>query len=244
MKSKINLLFIFLIVSSLFSCTSMKINLGLKLIGAYDEVIILEKLKNQEKEIIFFPMVHIGTENFYNDVKMKIDSLEKIGFITYYEKVDSEINDTLNQRKLKKITGFPIPKRGRGYMSILDSVFKGKLKKKLISQPNYSVLGVDSLKGTNVDVNLKQLIAEFERRYGKINLEECDFKTSIHSKTVCKDETITDKQKDEVILGYRNDYITSKILNGNINKLILIYGKEHFIGIRKNLQKDGFLINK
>jgi hypothetical protein len=46
MKSKINLLFIFLILSSLFSCTSMKINLGLKLIGAYDEVIILEKLKN------------------------------------------------------------------------------------------------------------------------------------------------------------------------------------------------------
>ena len=70
---------IYLTLFSLLSCTSFKVNLAFKLMGVYDDNIQLSKVTNEEKEVIFFPMHHLGTAPFYNDVKTKIDSLKKIG---------------------------------------------------------------------------------------------------------------------------------------------------------------------
>jgi hypothetical protein len=237
MKNPLLLIFILFVTS----CTSTKVNLALKLIGAYNNKIKLDKVTKLDKEVIFIPMIHIGTEPFYNDVKNKIDSLENCGYITYYEKVNSKPNDTTNLRKLRKLLGFPVPKRDKGYISVFDSIYKFKLKKKLISQPKYKDLGVDSLKGKNVDLTLIEVIDEFERRFGEINLNECDFKTSPHQKTICDDKPIFKENVNEIIINYRNKHVFQEIILDEHKKIILIYGKKHFIGIEEKLIKLGFL---
>jgi len=85
-------------------------------------------------------------------------------------------------------------------MSIIDSVLKVKLKKKLISQPTYKELGIDSLKGINVDISLKELIFEFEKRNGEIKLNDCDFKTSLYQKTICNDKPFSKAAKMKLLL--------------------------------------------
>lgn len=237
-------LFFIIFILFLNSCTSTKVNLALKIVGAFNDEIKLEKLTKSDKEIVFIPMIHIGTEPFYKDVKTKIDSLENLGYFTYYEKVNSSPNDTTNQRKLRKILGFPVPKKGKGYMSVLDSIYKFKLKKKLISQPAYEDLGVDSLKGRNVDLSLNEVIVEFERRFGEIKLNECDYKTSAHQKTICKDKPISKENKNEIIIDFRNKHVVNEIISDKHKKIIIIYGKQHFLGIKRDLINNGFIVNQ
>ena len=53
--------------------------------GIYDESIHLETLENDDKEIIFFPIHHLGRDLFYKDVKKKVDSLKKEGYYFFKE---------------------------------------------------------------------------------------------------------------------------------------------------------------
>lgn len=230
-------LLLFLIIS----CTSTKINMGLKLIGAYDDHISLTKLSNGTKEVVFMPMIHIGTELFYEDVRKKVDSLENLGFFTYYEKVNANINDSILLRKAKKFQGFPFSKTEKGYMNTIDSIYPNlKLKKKLIGQPKYSDLGIDTLRSRNVDVTLDKMIKEYEKRFGEIKLNDCDFKTSIYEKSICDEKPIDKKNKAEIIVGYRNENVINELLIDKNKKIIIIYGKEHFIGIKEELLKKGY----
>jgi len=223
------------------SCTSTKVNLALDYIGAFNDEIKIVKLSNADTEVIFFPMIHIGTEPFYNDIIKKIDSLENLGFYTYCESMSSIPNDSTSLRKARKLLGFPIPKKGKGYMSVLDSLYKFKLKKKLISQPTYKDLGIDSLKGRNVDLTLNQVIDEYERRYGQIILNKCDYQTAYSEKTVCKDKPVSKKNRNEIILEYRNKNVINNIISDSHKKIIIMYGANHFIGIKKDLLSLGFV---
>ena len=65
---------IYLTVFILFGCTTFKVNLAFKLLGLYDDNIKLSKVTNDEKEVIFFPMHHLGTKLFYDDVNSGIIS--------------------------------------------------------------------------------------------------------------------------------------------------------------------------
>lgn len=237
-----NSIYIVICIFMLASCKSTKVNLALKIIGAYNDDIKLEKMSKLNKEIVFFPMIHIGTELFYKDVKNKIDSLENIGFITYYEKVNSSPNDTIDLLKLRKLLGFPVPKRGTGYMTVIDSIFKFKLKKKLINQPSNIGLGIDSLKGINVDLTLKQVITEYEKRFGELKLNDCDYQTFYEQKTICKDKPISKASRNEVIIDFRNKNVINEIVADKHQKIIIVYGKRHIFGIKKELQNIGFIL--
>ena len=56
--------------------------------GAFNTNIQLTKLESNSKEVVFIPMKHVGTEEFYNDTKKKIDSLKLI-FPQYLQKIES-----------------------------------------------------------------------------------------------------------------------------------------------------------
>ena len=224
----------------LISCTSMKVNIGLKLLGVYEDRINLTKLVRDSKEVVFVPMFHIGTKLFYDDVKFKIDSLQKSGFIIYYEQVMADIKDTTTLRKMKKFQGFPIAKIGKGYISILESFYKIKYKKKLLDQPSYDSLGVIKSNSRNVDITVKQFIDEYEKRYGEIKLNDCDFKTTIYEKSVCKDKPVDKKIKDELMTDYRNDIVVKEVVNDKHKKIAIIYGKLHFAGIKTKMLQLGF----
>jgi hypothetical protein len=238
---KITALLFLLIVQT--SCKSYYFNRGLEKVGAFKTSIKLIKLKSNSKEVVFFPMRHIATEEFYNDVKSKIDSLNKLGYYFFYESLNVSVNDTITLRKYRKVNGLSIPKPGLGYMYMIDSVYKFKLKKKMIDQPKYKELGIDSFSGKRVDLNLKDIIKAYESEHGEIKLESCDYQTSVYEKSICHDKKIDQKTIDNLILTLRNQKIVDEIYLQKRKKIAMIYGEEHFIQIKGCLLSNGFKLS-
>ena len=110
------LLLFFAVTSLLFtSCKSYLMNNFFEREGIYDETSKIEKLVG-ENEIIIIPMHHIGTENFYKNVRKKVDSLTNLKYKIFYEMIltdnmksnDSsiqEIMDTTMILKFRKAFG-------------------------------------------------------------------------------------------------------------------------------------------
>ena len=165
MKKAVSLILLMVLTTN---CISYKVNLAFSLMGIYDDKVEISKLTNNNKELLFIPMHHIGTKSFYTDVTKKVDSLENLGFYFYKEKVTRSQNDSIVLLKLRKITGIPFSKKNTSYTGIFDSIYEGKIKykKELIDQPTYIGLGVDTLKSRNVDVTMRDLIQYYESKYG------------------------------------------------------------------------------
>lgn len=229
-----------LIFLLLISCKSSLVNYALKQKGIYDDKITLNKFKKEDSEIVFFQMAHIGTDLFYNDVKQKVDSLIKYNYHFYFELINSDNSDDTLIRKSIKITEIPFQKQG--YMSSLDSIFKKnnvKLRKTLISQPDYNLLGLTDFNSVNVDLSLKEIVDYYEQKYHPIILESCDFEVSKYEKPKCPIK-LTKEVRDDIILNSRNNHVLQEIAKEKTNKIAIIYGKGHFKGIREGLIKMGY----
>ena len=225
-----------------FNCKSFLYNTAFEKIGAYDERVSVEKVVLNKKEVVFVPMVHLGTELFYQDVTRKVDSLREKGFVFYYENTKADIKQDTILRKTRKIRGIPISKNG--YKGSIDSILGNiKLKKKLINQPPYEDLGLKADFSKNVDASLKEMIDFYEAKYGEIILNDCDFSTTIYEKTTCKDEKIEDEILDDMVINFRNTIVVNEVIKDVSNKIAILYGKRHFIGIKDSLLKEGFQIS-
>ncbi|WP_452231894.1 hypothetical protein, partial [Lacinutrix sp. MEBiC02595] len=124
------------------------------------------------------------------------------GYYFYYEKVKVDLADTLLFRKFRKATTLPYLKNG--YEGMIDSTIRLKLKKELINQPSYELLGLDSMNSKNVDVYLEDMINHYEENFSPIMLEPCDFETSIFEESICENQQKNKTFIEEVILHYRN----------------------------------------
>jgi hypothetical protein len=238
---KIKILFL-LFLFSLLSCTSFKVNLAFKLIGLYDDNIKLSKVTNEEREVVFIPMHHIGTKLFYDDVKTKIDSLKKIGYFFYTEEVKGNKKDSITVRKSIKISGIPFNSNNSGYKHFFDSIYKGKVKfkKEILDQPSSIKFGLDESNSKTVDVTLKEMIDYYESKYGEIKLEPCDFEKSFYEKPNCKYKPMGKNVREDVYIGFRNRNILKTFFDDNHKKIAIIYGAEHFKEIREELLKHGY----
>lgn len=236
------LLFFIILILIANGCSSYLVNTSFTLLGIFDDDAKIDKLANNNKVVIFIPMHHVGTKLFYSDVKKKIDSLENLGFHFYTEKTKGNANDTIAILKIRKLMELPFSKKNPGYKEMLDSIYKGKVKfkKELIDQPSYKDLGVDSLKGRNVDVTINEIIQYYESKYGEIKLEKCDYESLINNKSICKGKSIRKKSVDDVILNFRNKHVIDELLKDKQTKIAIIYGANHFIGIKEELLKLGY----
>ena len=235
-----------ILLFTMTSCATLLLNTALQKVGIYDDKIELQRYSRSEKELVFFPIQHIGTSDFYNDVKLKIDSLQNIGYYFYFEKIKPNVDsDDVLYRKFRKITG--LSKCKEGYLENLDSVFgkKIKFKKELINQPEYEFLGLNSINSKNVDCDFAYLINYYESKYGQIILEDCDFETSIYDKTICPDDKKLNKeQSNDVLVESRNKIILEELDNEKRNKIAIIYGKGHLEGLSKGLLERGYVIDE
>lgn len=234
------LFFHIIVALCITGCRSFLYNIGLENIGVYDDEIKLKKIQRVDQKVVFFPMVHIGTEARYQDIKIKVDSLKKLNFTFYLESVVADIKEDSMLRKYRKITGISLNKKG--YTDNIDSLFKGKFKpkKEIISQPSYIELGIDSTSGRVVDRTLSELLQYYEDNYGKILLEDCDFKTSLYETTVCKDKKIEDSVVYDYRTHYRNKKVIQEVLQDTATKIAIIYGGAHVQGIIEELLSNGF----
>lgn len=252
MKMKIKALLILLILLS--SCKSHLANYYFKSIGIYDNKIKLEKLTYNDSEIILFGMHHIGKEEFYNDVKNKVDSLIKQDYFFYVEGINSQFTGKTNLTvedslvlidlayKFRKINGKPLisKKLNTDYLTYFKE--NGiKIKENLVKQPSYFDLGLTEMKLKNTDLPLEKILENYEKKYGKVVLESCDYKTKFYEESTCKIKP-DKKIYDEMMMQDRNNSVISHILKEKKTKIAIIYGKAHFIGIKDSLQKLGYKI--
>jgi uncharacterized protein YcfL len=230
---KIFLLPLFLLIG----CKSYLINTALERVGVYEENVKIKIISNNEKKIVFVPMKHIATELFYDNVRTKIDSLEKNDYCFYYELVNGIKDDSITLKKFRKISG--LPENKKGYLETLDSVLKGvKYKKKLVDQPKDQMeLGFKSNKSKNVDVTIQEIIKHYESLNGEIILEKCDFDAPIYNVTKCKNKNIDKKKLEKSILDFRNEHIVKEINSDSRKNIAIVYGAAHFDGVLKLLQE-------
>jgi len=228
------------IILSITSCNSF----WLKYSGVLDEKTELKVISNGQKNIAYLPLHHIGRKEYYDDMSKKIDSLQNLNYIVFYEMVTTDLKDSLEYidyaKKFRKIQGgFGA---GNGYLDTINNKIYGNIKYdekyKMRNQPKFFEIGVDSLSAINADVKLEELISAFEKRNGTIKLNECDLKTGLKSEYTC--ETLNKKLKKDFkknfTLGMRNENLAELITNSNSNKIFVIYGARHFRGMLKELK--------
>jgi hypothetical protein len=220
------------------------LNSALESIGVFDDRANLIVMSNNDKKIIFIGMHHLGRMEFYDSVASKVDSLQKIGYIVYYESIKKSTGiDSLSveiyKKKFRKITGIT----GLQFYDTINKVFAGKYQYKgnyqLTNQPSYPKLNVDIQSAKNVDVELKDMINRYELKYDTIVLNECDMVAPIGSKTYecdLSDAKNVEKFRTEFIFGYRDQHLATVISNSLHDKIVVIYGKGHNEGLIRELQ--------
>lgn len=235
MIKKITLLGI--ILTSLVSCSSAAFNIAFEEIGMFDEKIKLEKISNSEKEVVFFPMTHLSTKAFYTDVQNKIDSLKSKGYFFLYEKVERDKRNLLQMKKSLKM-GLPI---GQKYSQIIEKNFIKKyniqLKKEVIDQPMPKEMGFNNTNSINADITLENFIQLYEQEHGEVKLNKCEQEaSSLDEMRKCKKNYLKIKNKQmRLIIDKRNQIVISEVVKNLHSKIAIIYGKNHWNGIKKNL---------
>lgn len=236
------LLFAFLLTLFLVSCSSSNLSYALKFYGIYEDKATIKTYTNLNKTVAYIPMKHIGPKEFYQNVTLKVDSLQAKGFIVFLEgtPVDS-ISLTKAQQdtvrfKMRWITGIALNKKG--YLDTVNGTLMGipfKNKKGIINQPRYRELGIDTIKDRLVDMKMNLLVDEYESKYGKIILEDCDYNTSIEQ-DLYKCRKINEAEKDYIVLHYRNKKLAEAIMKEGYNKIAILYGARHETGMFEELK--------
>ena len=237
--------FIFLGFLTTISCANHKF----KKSGALKTKSKIENIKSKEKEILFIPMekYHIGRIEYYEDLRNKIDSLQKLNYTVFYEGVtleDKKKDSTTNKislLKFRKIVDF-FPLRNKGNLDIANNIIRGKFKykgkHKLLNQPKYKQLKIDSLNSLRADVSIAEMIINFEENYEEIRLGSCDYETNFTEIYKCKKSkrSLRKKFRQKSIVDFRNKYLAEKINSSIKNKILVVYGGAHLIGLKYELQ--------
>lgn len=190
----------------------------------------IKTLTLKNKTIAFTPIAHASTPEFYQSLKNIVDSFKGKGYIVYYEQVKKALQadsiDTVSL-KFRKMMGI---EPTRQTYSILKKFFPD-----VISQPVYEDLGVTK-SDINADVTLKSLVEQYEKLYGNITLNQCDFDTKPGTTMYNCGKLFNDLTP--VILDYRNQNVANLIKASNDKKILVIYGARHVPGIMKLLQDE------
>lgn len=179
----------------------------------YDSIVEVEPIKNYlSKKIYFIGTHHIGTQKFYNNIKTKIDSLHKHGYVMYYEGIrpdtasDGFLFRKMISKKFKKIMG-------KNYnMNEHYNEFASKYEG-LIAQPVIDSLGGNS-NDINADVSVSDIVEYYEQKYGAVN------DSIIYQKNY--KEITKDIQQE-----FRNKRLYNLIKTSKHRKILILFGMGH-----------------
>lgn len=188
----------------------------------------------ENKSLIFVPIIHVGEERFYNSLKDSIETWKTNNYTVFYEQIIIEKEkispDSMSylqlRRKARKIIDLSEFTR-KGYQESASRAFKNKTV-----QPEYSDIGITE-SDINADINLAELITEYERLYGTIQLDSCDLFSPIESNGTCR--RLNNNLKP-ILYTYRNQELASQISESELNKIVIVYGASHIKPVIKILQ--------
>jgi hypothetical protein len=217
-----------LFISLLHSCKTVTVLIEMKKKKA-----AVKTYTMGDKEIKFIPMHHVGKQGFYDDVRKKVIKLKAEGYTVFYEMVlpsttsDSITND-LCKRKMRKIKGF-----NGTYKENFD---KKGLFKKSVQQPSNEQLGADA-NDIRADVTSVELINEWEKQNGAIILDSVDLFTPYDGNYKTK-KFYTKRQRNNIILGYRNSNLANMVKATTHKKILVLYGMHHKKGFVRLLNAN------
>jgi hypothetical protein len=222
-----------LLIFTITSCGKMILNSK----GTHArEIKVFEK---EELRVLFIGMTHLAKPSFFNDVKEQIDSLRSEGYVFFKEGVYFEENttaaqkDTL-QRKFRQLIGLTI-----GDYTDQDN----KSLTKYFSSGDY-MMQSDSLIGLNsedfsVDLSYNEMIDIHEKKYGSINLTDCDWSTDMYAPYECTDGNAFKKSFHVVDIA-RTDFLYETVLKSDHKKIAIVYGAGHFKWLYPDMLKAGY----
>jgi len=182
---------------------------------------------SNKKSVHFIDMIHLGQQEFYDNVAQEVKKYKKDGYVLFYEWIDYETADTLTLRKTKKIVGM-IPSK-KGYSLMINKIdVEG-----VVFQENDQFMNQVNSLDFNVDVTPQELILEYEKRHGEILLNNEDLQVPLYGDFNFNN----DKNVMDLILNYRNKIVAERIQNSKYDKIIVMYGADHRKGIVEELQK-------
>lgn len=197
-----------------------------------------ETWKVGEKTVVFIPMVHVGTPEFYADVANTISVLKKQGYVLYYEGVKKDPGQDsasfLNyMRKFRKMTGLVIDSIGYAALFHEKGLFKSK-----IDQPKASNLGADE-NDRQVDVHFFELVDAYEKKHGAIWLTAADSTLSLTSAVKYPPAMKLPSGKVmDILVNHRDKHLADYILSSPHKKVVVIYGYAHKKGTYKLLRNQ------
>jgi len=244
MKTVYYFLIIFLLLQS--CSVSNIVNKALEKTKIYSDEINYEiNLKKDDKQVKLIPLRHLGTPKFYENLKDLLSKYQDSNYVVFYEILKNNNVNEDNLRKFRKITGLKndldkkeqidYKKRLLEQIKKVDSTFY--FKREVIPQPTYDILIKNKNNSENVDISIDEFVSEYERLYGKIELDSCDYINNWVN-TDCK--TKQAKGVDKITIDYRNNHVVNELLVSKNKKIVVLYGEAHIKGIQKELLKHNF----
>ena len=205
------------------------------------------ELRNGNRSVIYIPMRHLGTRVYYDQIQRAVDSLQKSGYVVFYEsiayQVDSAVQRDVYDRKFRKLTGNRLGlqqciETPGDTVRVLRAPLYRKLGQRIISQPDYSFFLVDYETAVNADIPKNKLLDDFEYMYGTIKLEPCDYETPLDAPYGCKPikAALKNKFDKEFIMQKREENLASLVADAPQQKILILFGTAHFKGFLRNLQ--------
>jgi hypothetical protein len=244
-------LFLMLLLLVFSSCSIGNIvNKSLEKNKIYSDEINYEvNMIKEGKEVKIIPLRHLGTPQFYENLKVALAKYQNQGYVIFYERIKSNNATEDDRRKYRKILPIKInlsDNKQVDYKEILlekirkvDSKFE--FTKNIVPQPSYDFLIADLNNSKNVDVNISQFVGEYERLYGAIVLDSCDYITD-WKETTCTAKRA--KNIDKVTLDFRNNNVVNTVLSATNDKILILYGENHIKGFKKLLQQQGYKLEE
>lgn len=222
------------------------------------------------KEVIFVPITHLGTEEQYKLLKTHLDSLKQNGYVTYFEGIwhypieftKSEVNtteliaaidsysptynDSLYLDTLFRKTRAILGRNLLGGYDNPDNKSQSQRVQKMNKSGKYveqslENLGLTTEKDIWCDYSLDKLIERYEQDYGKINLLPYDFQTPLNSPYESPQPRSTYSFTDL----YRERLVLDRITQSEHKKIVLVYGAAHMGMLALDLQyQHGYVKDK
>ena len=229
MKKSIFILFVIVITCS---CGKSLTKLGIRL---HNGSSLVSRYTNGDKELLFFPMIHLNKPEIYKKVKSKVDSLRKEGYAIYYEGIDFKKKlDSLERdkmyRKFKTVTGI-IP---FDYYDKRNKQFPTLALKGYVMQTTENI-GINVKTDLRADLPLDSLIYLYEKEKGEIKLNECQLKMKLLEKYKCAKVDIANSKF--IIMTLRNRYLTHVATYSKDKKILVLYGGLHNRNLERDLQQ-------
>lgn len=236
------------LITFLLLFSSCAESLVLQSTGVLQNASRMHHLKNGDREIIFIPMRHLGKRNYYDFIQHHVDSLQKEGFVVFYEsiayQVDSAQQRDLYDRKFRKLVGHvmgstKLYENSSDTSRILMAPIYRNLGSRIIQQPEYSFFKVDYNNAVVADIPKNVLLDEFEYTYGDIVLDSCDWNTPLNESYTCKPiksrlRILFDK---EFIMKRREENLAALVSDAAQKKILIMFGAAHYKGFLRHLRE-------